>query len=61
MKYTIKEVHISKIVQGSTVLHNGEIKTVSGTDINHDSFMGKCIFGDSYALGYKKVKEVVFM
>jgi hypothetical protein len=58
--YDIKEVHISQINAGDTVLHNGEMKTVSGTDIKEDKFMGKSIFGDSYKLGHELVKKVIF-
>jgi hypothetical protein len=41
-------------------MHDGVMKTVSGTDIKHDVCMGKTIFGDSYKLGYALVKVVVF-
>lgn len=58
MNYTIEEVHISQITKGDTIEHNGEISTVSGTDIKHSEFMGKTIFGDSYHLGYKPVRKV---
>ena len=48
------------IRQGDTVIHNGVEKTVSGTDIKRDSFMGTSIFGDSYKLGHKLVSVVIF-
>jgi hypothetical protein len=38
--YTIEQTSISKIKIGDTILHNGEIKTISGNNIKHDSFMG---------------------
>lgn len=53
-----QSVHISQIKAGDTVLHNGEVKTVSGTDIKQDKFMGTTLFGDSYLLGNKKVTKV---
>jgi hypothetical protein len=58
--YDIKEVHISTIKGGDTVMHNGEIKTVSFNNIKNDSFMGSSIFGDSYKLGRTKVKKIMF-
>lgn len=53
------ETHISTIVAGDTIIHNGEMKTVTSTNIKFDSFMGKTLFGDSYNLGYKKVIKVL--
>lgn len=58
--YEIKEVHISTIRGGDTVMHNGEMKTVSFNNIKRDSFMGSSIFGDSYKLGRKKVQKIIF-
>ncbi len=57
---TTKQVHISLIRQGDTVIHNGETKTVSGTDIKTGEGLGTRIFGDSYHLGYKQVTLVDF-
>ena len=57
---TTKQVHISTIRQGDTVIHNNIMKTVSGTDIKNDIFMGTSIFGDSYKIGNKKVTLVDF-
>lgn len=59
-KYTTKEVHISNIRQGDTVIHNGKMMTVSGTDIKKDNFIGTSIFGDCYNSGSKKVIRVIF-
>lgn len=53
-----KEVHITEIQSGDTILHNGEIKTVSGNNIKHCNFMGKTLFGDSYRSGHKLVTKV---
>ena len=41
------EVHISTIVAGDTIMHNEEMKTVSGNNIKFNSFIGKTLFGDS--------------
>lgn len=48
------------IVVGDAIVFNGKIVTVSKKDINKDTFMGTCIFGDSYKLGNKKVEKVIF-
>ena len=53
-----KNIHISQIRVGDTILHNGEIKTVSGSNIKKCSFMGISLFGDSYNLGYKLVTRI---
>jgi hypothetical protein len=53
------EIHISLIVVGDMIIHNGEMKTVSGNNIKVDSFMGTTLFGDSYKIGYKKVIKVL--
>jgi hypothetical protein len=58
--YTTKEVHISEIRQGDTVIHDGVMRTVSGTDIKRDNFMNTSIFGDAYKIGYTKVTLVIF-
>jgi len=57
---TTKQVHISNIQQGDTVIHNGEMKTVSGTNIKRDAFMGTSIFGDCYRSGHQQVTLVDF-
>lgn len=51
-------VHISTIRQGDTIVHNGEVKTVAGNNIQCYSFMGVTLFGDSYKMGYQKVIKV---
>lgn len=60
MEYTIKPTHISEVKAGDTILHNGEVKTVSGNNIKDNPFIGKTLFGDSYNLGYKQVQMVNF-
>lgn len=55
-----EKMHISQIRSGDTILHDGEVKTVSGTNIKHCPFMGKTLFGDSYHLGHKLVTRIHF-
>lgn len=54
------QVHISTIKAGDTVLHNGHEKTVCRNNLTRDSFMGQCLFGDSYRLGRKPVTKVIY-
>lgn len=58
--YSIKKTHISNINVGDTIMHNGEIKTISGNNLKRDSFMGTSLFGDSYNLGHKLVELITF-
>ena len=59
MKITL--CHINDIRQGDTVIHYGQVKTVSGTDITRSSaHSGIDIFGDSYRCGTRKVQKVEF-
>lgn len=51
-----KEVHISTIKPGDTIIHNGHIVTVCKQNIRYSPLMGKTLWGDSYKLGYKPVK-----
>lgn len=53
------EVNIDSIKSGDTILHGGELKTVSKGDIKQDLFMGRTLYGDSYQLGRKPVKKVL--
>lgn len=55
----IQNIHIDLLMVGDTILHEGEEKTVSGTDLKVNEFMGITVFGDSYHLGYKKVKKII--
>ena len=54
------EVHKSLIQSGDTILHNGKMMTVCKRDITRCSFMGICIFGDSYKSGYQLVKKMIY-
>lgn len=59
--YTIKNVHISNIKIGDTILHtDGKIRTVCQNDIKKDAFTGISLFGDTYFLGTKPVKQIIF-
>lgn len=58
--YVTEQVHIDTINAGDTVIHEGEMKTVSGASIKRGGFMGTTLFGDSYRLGHQKVTKVIF-
>lgn len=60
MKFAIVPTHISQIRQGDYIEHQGEIVTVSNQWIKKCSFMGLTLYGDSYNLGTKMVKKVVY-
>lgn len=53
-----EEIHISKVSPGDIVEHKGQIKTVSPGDLKYNDFMGHTLFGDSYAIGHKKVIRI---
>ena len=54
-----EHVDISFIGAGDTIEHNNEMKTITKTNINYIQGLGKTLFGDSYRLGYKKVKRFI--
>jgi hypothetical protein len=56
----VKQVNISQISIGDTVIHNNKIMTVGKNDIKKSSFMGITLFGDSYSIGNKLVSKVIF-
>ena len=59
MNYEIKQVHISKIEVGDTILHtDGNIRTVSKNNIKRTIGIGLTLFGDSYCLGMLPVKRL---
>ena len=55
-----EKIHISQVIIGDTVIHEGAMQTVSGTNIKYCSFMGKSLFGDCYHSGHKPVERVIF-
>ena len=59
LKYDIKEVHITTIIPGDTVEHNGELKTVCRNNIKRNDFHGVTLFGDSYHGGRVPVKKAI--
>jgi hypothetical protein len=61
MNYRVEETHKSNIRVGDTIIHNGEMKTVSENNLKRSEFMGVTLFGDSYQLGYNPVKKVIFI
>ncbi|HBD9982814.1 TPA: hypothetical protein KLH15_003544 [Shigella sonnei] len=61
VNYRIEKRHINDIKPGDTVLRDdGELLTVTASDIKHDAFMGRTLFGDSYNLAYNLVTVAVF-
>ena len=50
-----KKTHITKVKSGDTVLHLGEVKTLSESAIERGGFMGDRIWGDCYQCGSKPV------
>ena len=60
MNYEIKQVHISEIKEGDTILHtDGNIRTVSKNNIKNSIGIGITLFGDSYCLGMLPVKRLI--
>jgi len=59
MKYSIVPVHISTIRPGSTVVIDGELKTVCPGDIKTGGLFGPTLFGDSYRAGTTPVQLAV--
>ena len=54
-----EQVYIEQIRVGDTVLHNGEVLTVSGNNLKRSEFMGITLFSNSYNLGYKLVTRII--
>jgi len=54
-----KDVHISTIKVGDTVVINGDMKTVGKKDLKKDKFLGTTLWGDSFKAGKTPVKKVV--
>jgi len=58
-KYKIKEVHISDIKSGDTIVHTDlNVRTVTNSNIKKQ-FGEITLFGDSYKLGTIPVKKVI--
>lgn len=58
-KVKTKDVHISTIRVGDTVVIDGVMKTVGKNNLKHDRFMGTTLWGDSFKSGKTPVKKVV--
>lgn len=56
-----KEIHISEIRVGDTIIHDGIMRTVCGRVLKSDTFMGTTLFGDSYKSGHKLVTKVTYV
>jgi uncharacterized Zn-binding protein involved in type VI secretion len=52
---TFKNVHISTIRAGDTVLIGGELTTVCENSLTRIEGMGVALFGDTYNLGYRPI------
>jgi hypothetical protein len=58
-KFKIKEVHISTIKSGDTIIFtDNKVTTVSNNNITR-GFCGICLFGDSYNSGTVLVKKIL--
>lgn len=55
-----KQVHITTIKAGDTVMHNDVMMTVCDSDLSRVDMLGVTLFGDSYHMGYKTVTKVIF-
>lgn len=55
----IKKTHITKVMAGETVLHLGEVKTLSKSAIKRGGFMGDRLWGDCYKCGSKPVLVIL--
>lgn len=58
MTFPTSEVHISQIIPGDTVIHNGKEMTVCKKDLTYCSFMGRSLFGYTYKSGTEPVVRV---
>ena len=56
--YETEEIHIDRLRVGDTIIHNGEVMTVSGNYLKRNGFMGTTVFGDSYNSGRKLVTRI---
>lgn len=59
MKYTTINVHISEVIVGDSIVHQGVLQTVSANNIK-SGFCGVTLFGDSYRLGTIPVLKAKF-
>ena len=61
--YTVKNVHISQISVGDTIVHwrDGHLTTICKSNLRRCSFMGRSIDGYNYKCGYELVKKVIFL
>ena len=53
-------VHISMVSIGDTIEHNGKEITIGRENLDRTEFMGWTINGDSYVLGRKLVKRIIY-
>lgn len=60
LQYKTIEISINDINVGDTVIHNGNLKTVSNQSITTSLFYGRALWGDNYRLQTKLIKKVLF-
>jgi hypothetical protein len=59
-QFPTKEVHISTIKSGDTIIHvDGHVRTVCKNNIKRRGFCGDTLFGDSYQSGTVLVKKIL--
>lgn len=58
--FSIVETDKSLIAVGDAIVHDGRERTVCKKDITRCSLFGIKLFGDSYSLGRKLVKKMVY-
>jgi len=58
--YSIKNVHISTLQYGDTIIWKNTLTTVSKYNFKKGGFLGSTIYGDSLKFGSILVKLVIF-
>jgi hypothetical protein len=61
MSHKIIPCHINDLRIGDTVLHNGQMITVSKSNLKRGGFCGTTLAGDSYRGGSQQVQRVEFI
>ena len=56
-KADYRPVHISTIVAGDVVMHDGFARTVTNKNLGMDALFGVTLFGDSYKAGHLPVMK----
>ena len=61
MSHKIIPCHINDLRIGDTVVHNGQMITVSKSNLKRGGFCGTTLAGDSYKAGSQQVQRVEFV